>query len=107
MEKRSPTLVDMSRIERAHSDAGGHWFEPRTKRFFRSRVAQVAYQGPGGTFFVSSERGPNGVRRWSVRAFDFSNPRSVETIGDFQGYSSRGSADRAARRFALDGRPGH
>ena len=73
-------------------------------RFFRSRVAELAYQGPGGTYFVSSERfvASNGYtpgRAYSVRRFD-PDTGSVDTVGAFQAYAHRSTADRRARKLA-------
>lgn len=94
------TIDDIKDANHAH---GGHWFEPATLRFFRSRVGTTVYQGPGGIFFVSSEqfRDHNGVpypRRYTVRQF---TPESatVETVGTFN-VLTRGVAHRRAAALA-------
>ena len=99
------TIIDLYDVKLANAQSGGHWFEPGTLRFFRSRLPQVAYQGPGGTYFVSSEqfRGSNGARApraYTVRRF---HPETgdVDTVGEFQAYKHRSTADRAARKLAL------
>lgn len=86
---------DIVAIERANYNAGGHWFDASAKRFFRSRVLSEVYQGPAGVFFVSSEKGPSGVRAFTVREFD---PRTadVKTFGPFN-EMSRSRAQRIAR----------
>jgi hypothetical protein len=56
-------------IKYANAQAGLHYFEPATMRFFQSRVSEMIYEGAGGTYFVTSERAPNGPRRYTVRTF--------------------------------------
>ena len=61
-------------IELTNKQKGQHWFDPSSKRFFRSRYGQTVYHGPGGIYFVSSEQfiGSNGnaaPRLYTVRQF--------------------------------------
>jgi hypothetical protein len=80
-----------------------HFFEPATMRFFSSRVADTAYQdGRGGAFFTTSEKGPNGVRAYSVRHYD-PERCGVDTVGKFQSYHSMAAAQTAAKRAASKG----
>ena len=89
-------LISMLNIQRNHT---GHWFEKSTMRFFRSRVAQYGYQGPGGVYFVSSEQfDAQSPRLYSVRRQKADG--SIETVGDFQAFKSRSGAHAAAKRFA-------
>lgn len=94
-------LVSLETIRRHYQRGEGarHWFDRDTMRFFRSRVAAFAYVGPAGIYFVSSERGPDNVRRYSVREYH-AFARDIDTVGGFQAYASRASADRAARKAA-------
>lgn len=82
-------------IEIASRNVGSHWFDADTKRFFRSRVMAEVFQGAGGIYFVSSEKGPNGVRRFTVRKF---NPvdADISTFGPFNELT-REKALRVAR----------
>lgn len=93
----------MQEIKACNKARGHHWFEPGTMRFFASRVGNDVYQGPGGIYFISSERFMDDPRRYSVRRF---NPKdcSVDTEFEFQQFPSRGSAVRAAKRLARGGR---
>lgn len=86
---------DISDIERANYNAGFHWFDASTTRFFRSRVLKTVYQGKGGVFFVSSEKGPHGERRFTIRKF---NPMTadISTFGPFNELS-RDRAQRLAK----------
>jgi len=86
-------LVDIREIEKAST---GFWFFPQTMKLFKSRVSSVAYQGPGGTFFVSSEVPPSGIRIYSVREMG-TDGRVLSTDGHF---SNRKSAHRSAEKMA-------
>lgn len=80
-----------------------HFFERATMKFFNSRVSDTAYQdGRGGAYFTTSEKGPNGVRGYSVRHYD-PERCGVETVGKFQGYRSMEAAQTAAKRLATSG----
>jgi hypothetical protein len=95
--------LSMSDIMKAVAMRGGHWFDRDTLRFFRSRVSSRVYQGFGGVYFVSSERGPSGKRRYSVRSFDQSTA-SIETAGEFQQFGTAAPAHREAARLAKEGK---
>jgi len=74
-------------IELANRQAGFHWFDPSSKRFFRSRYGQTVYHGPGGIYFVSSEQfegsmGNRAERLFTVRLFD-PETGNVGTVGAF------------------------
>lgn len=95
--------VDMFDIARHHL---GHWFDPSSMRFFRSRLAQGGYRTADGSrvFFVSSEqfedsRGYRAPRLYTVRVMDWATG-DVDTVGEFQAYGTRSTADRAARKLA-------
>lgn len=93
----------MPEIRRANADAGLYFFSPGAMRFFRSRVHDRVYQGPGGVFFVTSEQGPDDVRRYTVREFDPETARMTALGGDvdgFQRYATRSGAHAAAYRAA-------
>ncbi len=92
---------NMELIQAANADAGLYWFEPDTLRFFRSRVGYQVYQGPGGIYFVSSEKGPSEIRAFTVRKF---NPEdaSIDTSGPFNELT-RSVAHRRARDMARHG----
>jgi hypothetical protein len=85
-------------IEIYNPGPGSHWFDPGTKRFFRTRLGRRGYRGPGGTYFVTSEQGPRMPRRYTVRRLV--GPGRLETVGVFCGYKTAASATRAAKRAA-------
>ena len=95
--------VEMYEIARRHL---GHWFDPGSLRFFRSRLAQGGYRTAdrARVYFVSSEQfedstGWRAPRLYSVRVMDW-DTGDIDTVGEFQQYASRSGADRAARREA-------
>ena len=90
---RFDTVEDIKRYHR------GHWFSSGAMRFFRSRVGENVYQGPGGIFFVSSEQFDDSTpRRYTVRRYD-PTADNIGTIGEFNKLS-RASAIREAKRLA-------
>jgi hypothetical protein len=91
-------------LQSEYRRTGGYWFESDTMRFFKSRVADVAYLNTDGSmaYFTSSEKGPDNVRKYSVRVFNRATA-DIDTYPDykaFQAYASRSGADRAARKAA-------
>jgi hypothetical protein len=72
----------------------GHFFDPDTMRFFKSRVGDKVY---GGSMFITSERGPHSGRAYSVRRVTKSG--AIKTVGPFQGYTSKSQAERAIARL--------
>lgn len=86
---------DMNEVERANADLGHHWFEPSTKRFFRSRIGDTLY---GGRYFISSEQFHEAAPRlYTVRE---ANPDgSIDTVGEFQAYDTRTQAVAAIRKL--------
>ena len=86
----------MGAIRAENARIGHHFFSRDTLRFFDSRIPRATVDG--SRYFVTSER------------FDYSSPRlytvryantdgSIDTIGKFQGYSTRAAAVAAARRL--------
>lgn len=99
--------LTMDDIETANLDAGMYFFEGATKRFFQSRIGRHVYQGPGGYYFVTSERfrgsdGRQHPRRFTVRRFDPATA-DIATVGEFNELTRR-VAHLAAQHLA-EGRP--
>jgi len=86
-------------IKQRNKDCGKFYFEPDTMRFFKSRVSEQVYEGPGGIFFVTSERGPSDVRAYTARRF---NPKTgdVSTAGPFNTMSRQSAHLYAKKRAA-------
>ena len=93
-------FTSIAQIKAANRAALGHWFEPETMRFFASRVLPTVY---GGRFFVSSEQSRHswgGRRRYTVRFAD--DDGSIDTHGEFMGFSTRAAAVAAAKQAARE-----
>lgn len=98
MTEQADKVWTVNTIKDAMRAAGSHWFDPDTMRYFRCRVLEEVYQGPGGIYFVTSEKGPHGPRAYSVRQFTVNKP-SIDTVGEFNGMS-RAAAIRMAKGMA-------
>ena len=85
--------MTVEQIRQANANAGFTFFRPNTLRFFKSRVIDEVFEGAGGIFFVTSEKGPHDARAYTVRRF---NPvtSDIDTVGVFQGYSRSSQANR-------------
>lgn len=95
--------VQTHQIKECAERCSSHWFDKSSMRFFNSRVADMGYlDGRGGALFTSSEKGPNGVRAYSIRRYD---PKrcGIETVGKFQRYGSKAEAEKIAERIANSG----
>ena len=85
----------MEDIKRANENAGRHFFEPDTMRFFKSRVGDTVFQGIGGIYFVTSEKFDwQSPRNYTVRQF---NPETgkISTVGEFNEMSYSQARARA------------
>lgn len=81
-------------IKAANAAAGHFFFEPATMRFFDSRICRKVL---AGGFFVTSERFSASTARLYTVRLCLDNGH-VETIGEFQQFSSADSARRAIVR---------
>lgn len=95
-------------IEAAMRAQGSHWWDAGALRFFNSRIGYEVFQGPGGVYFVSSERcNHDSPRLFTVRQFDPETSDLVSKGGsEFQEYASRSDARARAKREAA-GPDGH
>ena len=80
--ERGEVFTTIEQIKTASYNVGSHWFEHSSMRFFNSRILSDVFHGAGGVYFVSSEKGPNGIRRHTVRKF---NPETadISSFGPF------------------------
>lgn len=93
-------MTTITTMKQRNIEAGHHFFDAETMRFFDSYVSRTTY----GDFFVTSDKGPDGVRRYTVRYSD-PNTGHVETIGTFQQFDNQWSALAEARRLHLTSLP--
>lgn len=89
-------MTTITTIKQRNIDAGHYFFDAKAMRFFDSRVSRTTY----GDYFATSEKGPDGVRRYTVR---YSDPKTgyVSTVGEFQQYDTLWSALAEAKRLYL------
>jgi len=99
-------IISIDEVKSASNMRGKHFFDKPAMRFFRSRIAQSAYQNEESkvAYFVSSEQfvsssGYAEPRKFSVRSFDFVSGEHG-TQGEFQAYSTSAQATREAKRLA-------
>ena len=76
----SPQTWTINTIQDAVRNAGSHWFDPDSMRYFGTRILPIVYQGLGGVYFVTSEQPPHGERQHSVRQFD-PDLKHISTLG--------------------------
>lgn len=97
------TIRNTEDIALAHTKAGGNFFDPDTRRRYRSMVSRQVY-ATGKRWpryrFVTSERERTGLTRYyTVREWSPAKPGEVRTVSYFQEYDSREAAHNAAGRF--------
>lgn len=89
--------LSIADIKDANRRAGYHWFSAEAMRSFACKVYEPVFHG---RFFISSEQDKyraGNPREYSIRYCD--NSGQIQTVGDFQQYSSKDKAERALRRF--------
>ena len=90
--KRLPFPLSFAAARANNEAAGQFFFSPGAMRAFKSRLCGRMF----GRYFVTSEKGPDNVRRYTVRR---SNPSGdVSDVSDFQAYASRAGAIAHAKR---------
>jgi hypothetical protein len=96
---------DISDIKERNRQMGFHFFDAGALRFFRSRVSDTVYQGPGGIFIVTSEQFTLGeyaeTRKYTPRKFDWETGSFEHFNGEPEfNTCSRDVAHRIARQAA-------
>jgi len=89
-------MFSIDDVQRANRDAGSHFFDADTMRFFGSRVLPTVY---AGRLFVTSER--SGFDHYSPRSYtvrEFMPDGSIETVGDFNGFATPAQARAEIKR---------
>jgi hypothetical protein len=84
-------MTTIQEIKQRNRDAGQHFFDEASMRFFNSRISGQTF----GNYFVTSEKGPSGIRAYTVRFQD--DDGHIWTLGEFQEYDTLESALQAAR----------
>ena len=89
--------TSLTQIKQANKAAGFHFFDDRTMRFFGSRASRTIYNG---CLFVTSEQN---LRDGQPRLYTIRRAMpdgSIETVGEFQQYTTREQAHAAAKALA-------
>jgi hypothetical protein len=84
--------TSMTEVRRANREAGHHFFDPATIRFFNGTVGRTLYHG---RYFITSEQAPYNPRHWTIR---IAKPNGrIDTFGEFGKYASYNEARKALR----------
>ena len=88
-------------IDRYQPGDGRHFFDRAAMRFFRSRLPEHGYEGPGGVYFVTSEqfeyKGRKDPRGYTVRRLV--GPGELEECSPFNELTYA-AAHRLAKQLA-------
>lgn len=88
------SIADVKKLaEKRHS----HFFDADTMRFFQSRPSEEAYKFGDKIYFITSEKGPSGIRKFTTRYIK--EDGDIDTLGQFQAYGSLLDARREIRDF--------
>lgn len=75
-----------------------NFFSQGNNRFFNSRYGSILF---GGTYFITSEKYHSEPRLYTVRRVVQSESGDyIETVGDFQGYTTYAKASKIASALA-------
>ncbi len=92
----------MREIKKANEELGHYFFDDGAMRFFDSIIYPTVYKG---RFFVTSEKGPNGIRAYTLRCAR--DDGSVWTVGEHQQHATIKEARKAAKAANIDDIPQH
>jgi len=90
------TITD---LKEANREAGLHFFDRDTMRFFKSKVESGMY---AGRYFITSEQGPHGPRKYTIR--EARSDAAVIDASNFMQYSDLDDARADARELAKEAR---
>ena len=92
--------ITMGRIKELARQWGSYYFSKDTMRFFGTKLSNDIHTGPGGIFFVQSDRVPEARRRYKVRYVNIAD-EDIEIVGRFEGYTASSEAHDVAERLSL------
>lgn len=97
MNARELNTINMQDVIQAHN---GHWFDADTKRFWGTRLPQVAYETEDGIrYFVSSEfRDHRKLSRGYTIRMQLPDG-SIRTLSNLNEFDSRAEATRALKQL--------
>jgi len=99
------TPMSIGDLKRMADRCGSHYFEPGTMRFFKSRTLETVIAVNDGWLFLTSEQGPHGPRKYTVRKVRVVDGQFDITCAEghsdgFMRYSTGAQARAAAKRIA-------
>lgn len=99
LEFKGNTIYNIGCFERLYTYYNqGHFFSKDTMRFFRSKVLTDSKVVGDSLYFITSEQGPDGVRRFTLRQGKvLGDKMDIDTVGSFQGYATRHRALKALK----------
>lgn len=92
------TFFTMEQVRQANKDAGHHFFERSTMRFFSSKIASGKYVLPGQHFVTSEQFDSASPRLYTLR--HVLEDGRIETVGEFQQYPTLRAAKAAIATIA-------
>lgn len=80
-EQKPFTHISDIKMEYYSRKPDGHFFDPQSMRFFKSRIGAIIGQNEKAVYFLTSEQGPSGKRRYTARVMDTDG--EIECVGKF------------------------
>jgi len=81
-------------IKQQHRDAGGHFFDTQSMRFFNSRIGGIVKSDLKYIYFVTSEQfDDNSPRLYTARMFD-KKTHMIEDASEFQQFKTSTQAKK-------------
>ena len=90
--------MTIEQIIQENRQAGYHFFDQDTKRFFRSYVYYPVY---GDRFFITRETDPTANTAYTIRNFN-NDTGKISTVGNFMGHATYHEAVAMVRKLVAD-----
>ena len=87
----SNQIESIENVKRKHK---GHFFSPDAMRFFKSKVYEIAVLHENKWLFGTSEKGPDNVRRYTLRTIDENGTIDTITMTEFGQFKTKAQLDR-------------
>lgn len=88
-------MVTIDEVKRKHREKGKFFFSEGAMKFFNSKI-ETSGNLIGDKFFITSEKGPSNIRKFTIREFD-ENTGDIETVGDFNEIKDKKDAKDIAK----------
>lgn len=98
---RGRDIWSIDDVIRVNEDAGQHFFDRSSMRFFRGRVLQDVYAGPAGVWFVTSEQYESSTGQCAARMYTVRRLNEDGSIGGLGEFNTIGTAHRAKKMARL------